>query len=433
MKLFRRAAEFQSSVRRSGFFRQAVSTYGTQLLMAVLSLVASVIIARALGPGGRGDYAVAMTMGIIGVQLGNLGLQSTNSYFVAKDRALLPTLLANSLSISFLLGGAAAVVLGAVFHFWAKAPVHGRLLWLTLVWIPFGLAYLLVVNLLMGLQEVRLYNTIELTNKVLATVFIVAAVWLGARTPEIIFLLVLLGLTISFFIALRKLKGLSHVRARPSMDLFRKNFELGWKAYLCCFFSFLVIRIDLLMVKSMLGAPAAGYYSIAVTLADCVLLLPVAVGAVLFPKLSALSDDAQKRALTRNVVAGTAVGLFALLLVLGLSAKFVVLMLFGRAFSPATAAFLFLAPGILFLGLETVVAQYLNSCGFPMTIVVVWVSCTILNVALNFWAIPAYGINGASVISSISYLFALLGISWAIYTRQRSLAPAEREVATVTN
>jgi O-antigen/teichoic acid export membrane protein len=414
---------------RLSFFRQTVGTYGTQMAMAALSLASSAIIARALGPAGRGDYAVAMAIGLLGIQLGTLGLNSTNSYLLAKDRTLLPPLLANSLLASFLVGGAGAVVLGGVMDFSAQAPIHGRLLWLAVLRIPFGIAYLLVVNLFMGLLEVRLYNTIELVNKTLVTALIVATVWLGARTPEMMLLVLLFGMIISFIFALGKLNRFFATHSRPSMTLFRENFPLGWKAYLCSLFSFLVIRIDLLMVKFFLGATAAGYYSIAGNSADFLLLLPAAVSTVLFPKLSSMSHDTEKRALALKAVGGTGLGLLPLLLVIGMSANFVIVRLFGKAFAPATPALLLLLPGILFLSLETVLVQYLNSCGFPRSVVAIWILSAAFNILANLWAIPAYGINGASVVSSVSYFGVLLGVTWVAYSRPRTPSPAGQSAA----
>jgi O-antigen/teichoic acid export membrane protein len=405
-------------LRGSRFFRQAAATYGTQLLMAVFGLASTIIVARALGPAGRGEYAVAVAIGAIGVQLFNLGLPSANSYFVARDRTLLPSLLANALCASFLFGAAAALAVGVELLLWGRAPLHGPLLWFSVLWIPVGLAYLLTVNLLMGLLEVRLYNIVELLNRALATALVIGAVLLGARTPAEVFLPVLLGMIFGFGIALLAVKKFVQGRASLSFDLFRRNFHLGWKAYLSCLFCFLLIRIDLLMVKSMQGSTAAGYYSISGSVADYLFLLPVAVGTILFPKLSGMLNDEQKRALTVKAVVGTGLGLLALLVTLGLSASWVVPFLFGRAFAPAVPPILLLLPGILFMGLQVVMVQYVNSRGFPVSVVVLWVLTTVLNIGANLWTIPRYGINGAAVVSSISYLLVLLGVIWITWTKK---------------
>src|SRR5262249_16720250 len=186
-----------------------------------------------------------------------------------------------------------------------------------------------------------------------------------------------------------------------------------------CLFGFLVIRIDLLMVRYMLGERATGIYSVAGNLGDFILMLPIAIATLLFPKLSAIQDEGQKRLLTVRATAATGVALIAILLVLGVSVRLVVVLLFGQAFAPASTAVLFLAPGILFLGLEGVLVQYLNSCGFPVSVVVFWIVSTFLNVALNLWAIPAYGINGAAAVSSFSYLLMLVGVAWMTHRRWR--------------
>ena len=62
-----------------------METYATRILLIGIGLVSAVIVARLLGPQGRGIYAVAAATGALGVQFGNLGLHTSNIYFVARD------------------------------------------------------------------------------------------------------------------------------------------------------------------------------------------------------------------------------------------------------------------------------------------------------------------------------------------------------------
>src|SRR5262249_19148240 len=98
---------------------------------------------------------------------------------------------------------------------------------------------------------------------------------------------------------------------------------------------------------------------------------------------------------------------------------------FGGNFLPAVPAFAWLMPGIYFLGIETVMVQLLNSDGFPPIIVAAWIADTIVNVALNFWAIPRFGITGASAVSSVCYFLMFLIVSGVVWKRNyaRHLAP----------
>jgi O-antigen/teichoic acid export membrane protein len=405
----------------SDFVRKVAEAYATQIILLGLSLLTSITVARTLGPEGRGLYAIAMAIGAIGVQLGNLGLHASNTYYVAKDRSLLPGLLGNSLVVSLGLGGGIGFLGCLIFSFWHHiAPVEGPLLWLGLAWIPIGLAFLLVENLLLGLQDVRSYNKVELLNRALALVLLCAVILRHRTTPETVFLAMLSSITFSTVWTITRVLRASDRLPRPSAQILAAHFRLGIKAYLISLFGFLLLRIDLFMVKYMLGAEQAGYYSIASTMADYVLMLPSVIGLILFPRLSSLKDHAEKFRQANKAAKGTALTLLPLLAFAGIAAKPVVAILFGKAFLPAAFAFLWLIPGILAMGVETTLVQFLNSLGYPVAIVWLWFSATVLNVMLNLWLIPAFGIVGASVASSICYSLVFLAVLAVVRGNRRS-------------
>lgn len=58
----------------SDFVRKVAETFATGAFLRAIGLMTSVIVTRALGPEGRGLYGVAVTVGAIGVQFGNMGL-----------------------------------------------------------------------------------------------------------------------------------------------------------------------------------------------------------------------------------------------------------------------------------------------------------------------------------------------------------------------
>jgi len=157
------------------------------------------------------------------------------------------------------------------------------------------------------------------------------------------------------------------------------------------------------MVKYLIGAKLAGYYSISETMAENVLTLPVVVGTILFPKLSEMVREEEKLHLTKKAALVTAVLMLPMMVIASVFAKPLVHLAFGEAFLPAVPAFVWLMPGTFFLGIEIVIVQYLNSLGFPKVIVSAWLLVTLLNVGINLWAIPAYRITGAAIVSTVSY------------------------------
>ncbi len=404
--------------------RSVLETYATRVLVLAVTFATAVVIARELGPTGRGFYAVAATLGAIGVQFGNLGLHASNIYHVAKDRALLPALIGNTLAVVF-----AACVFTALsgigLIFWPNlSPVHGTLLLLALASVPVGLAYMLTQGLLLGVNEVRAYNKIECSGKFIALVLICVPALVHRGTVELLFGMTLSSVMLSFLWALLRLRRISMEPPELSLAVFRRSISTGINAYMILFFGFLVLRIDLLMVKYMLGATEAGYYSISQVLAENTMMFPVVVGLLLFPKLSATKEKEEKVRLANKAILVTAALMLPVVVIAALAAAPIISIAFGRNFLPAVAPFVWLMPGTYFLGIETVMVQLLNSEGFPPIIVAAWIADTIVNVAVNFWAIPRYGITGASAVSSVCYFLIFLIVSAVVWKRNYARHPA---------
>jgi len=422
------APGFFQRLAKSAFFGKVAETYVTQISLIAIGMVTTVCVARMLGPEGRGLLAVAIALSGLGVQFGNLGLNASNTYYVAKDRSLLPQLLGNTLAISLGLVGVSAFITYLVFYGRPQwAPVHGNLLILALAWVPFGLAYMLLQNLLLGVQEVRAYNKIELVSKLLVLVFIGLILLSGLVSPVMMFLAFFAALLISFVWAFWRLYDLLDQPLAVSAALFGSNVRLGIKAYLICLFYFIVLKSDILLIKYFAGAVDAGYYSVATAVSGYLATLPTVVAAILFPTLSAMTKVEEKLRMAKRATIGTGALLGLLLLVASFSAKLIVRILFGKAFLPAATAFIWLAPGAFFLGIEAVIVQFLNSFGYPKSVVGVWFAVVLLNLGANVIAIPRYGIAGAAAVSSFSYLVVLLAILGLVrgHSSKGSPVPAE--------
>jgi O-antigen/teichoic acid export membrane protein len=404
--------------------RNILETYGTRVVIIAVTFATAVVIARVLGPTGRGFYAVATTLGAIGVQFSNFGLHASNTYYVAKDRALLPALIGNTL-VAILAACVVTALSGIGFALWPKlSPLHGSLLLLALASVPVSLGYMLAQGLLLGVNEVRAYNQIEFGGKFIALALICLLAVVRSRTVEVLYGATLFSIMLTFLWAFLRLRRVSTQPPAPSWTVFRQSIRVGVNAYVIAFFGFLLLRIDLLMVKYMMGPTEAGYYSISQVLAENTMLFPVVIGMLLFPKLSSIRDREEKFRIANKAVLVTAALMLPAVIVAALAAAPIISLAFGPKFLPAVAPFVWLMPGSYFLGLETVMVQLLNSEGFPPIIVVAWIVDTIINVAVNFWAIPHYGITGASIVSSVCYFLMFVIISAVVWKRFYASQPA---------
>ena len=395
-------------IKRSEFVHHVIETFVTRILMIVIGLLTSVVVTRLLGPEGRGLFAVATTISAIGVQFGNLGLHASNTYYVARDRSALPALTGNTLFTSFLMGGMGAAIAYAIFSAWPNiSPIKGLLLVISLIWIPFGLAYALLQNLLLGINKVRAYNKIDLVSKTLTLAAIIALAIQGTVSPESVLSVSLILLVATFAWCLWHLWTEFREFPTPSLPLFLTSFQYGFKAYLAAFLSAMIFRIDVLMINHMIGEEQTGYYSVATGLCNLLYILPVVVGTILFPKLSSSDDQASRWSLTfKTACVVGAVMLFAsvMLVLLG---KYVIIFLYGNKFRASYLPFVIMLPGVLVWSVESIFRKFLNTDpekGFRIEIVYIWSIVIPMNIVLNFILIPRIGTVGAAIASTASFL-----------------------------
>jgi len=393
----------------SDFVRKVAETFLARIALVAIGLITSVMIARALGPEGRGLQATLAAVVAIGAQLGNFGLHSANTYYVARDKSLLPVLLGNTLLLSLVSGALVALAGWLVLTIRPSlAPLPSGLLALAFVTVPLSLAYMLLQNLLLGIGEVRAFNLIEVASRLAMIVLLAALV--VARSVSVAAIAVLgIVLAIAGVAAvIVRLRPHISCRIRVSLVLMREHFVYGFRAYIGALFAFTVLRADIVIAKLLLGAEATGQYSIAVSMADLVYMLPVAAGTIAFPRLTATQDPAERWAKALSVTKYIGLVMVALAVLAALLVRPAVELLYGDAFLPSVPAFLWLLPGVVMLGVNTILMNYFASIGNPS--VVIWSPAVAsgLNIALNVILMPRIGISGAAIASSVAYGLMLL-------------------------
>ncbi|HEX7241528.1 MAG TPA: oligosaccharide flippase family protein [Longimicrobiaceae bacterium] len=405
------AERWGERVRRLGgsrFARQVGETLGTRVFLLGLSVATNVLLARALGPAGRGYHAVATAVTAMGVQAANLGLHSSNTYSAARDPSAVPHLFANSLLVGFGGGGAAAAAAFAFFLLRPDlAPVYGWVAVLGLAAVPFALTYLLLQSLLLGMHEVRAYNGIDAAVSVVSAALVVGLVAAGRVSVTALMACALAVSVVSFGWAAarvqRNVLSGPHEPERPSWPLFRTTLRYGSKAYLAALFAYLAQRADVFMLTRMLGSEETGYYAAAVSVAAVASVFPSVIGTILFPRLSSTADAAERWRFTLRVLGIAVAGMAVVAAGVVLLAPRVVLLLFGEAFMPAVAPLRWLMPGVLVLSANSILMNYFASIGMPRITVLSPALATVVNVGLNLALIPRLGITGAALASVAAY------------------------------
>jgi len=388
-------------------------TFLTHLLIFGLGIATTVILARVLGPTGKGIYALIILISEIMLKLGSLGIEASNIYFTGRKRYEIKNIVSNSLIITFFIGIVLILFFFGIFHlpifksFLNLNQIKPLHLWLAVLITPFSLIFGFLLSIFLGREEIVKYNKINIFKSVLGVIAI------------IIFLLVLkqgiFGAVVSYVIViivsvmfvLFLVRRITEIKILLNKSLLKEQVKYGLKAYFGNLTQFLNYRLDMFLVAIFLSPAEVGFYSIAVVLAEQLWMLPSAIATVLFPRVSSIKSS-EANNLTPQITRNVFLIMFILSLILASLTKPLIKILFGLEFLPSLAPLLILLPGIIALsGAKTLTAD-LAGRGKPQFGTYASIISLAINIPLNLLLIPKWGISGAAFASSIAYIVATI-------------------------
>ena len=380
-------------------------TLGAKVAVLLVGTLSTVVVARALGPAGRGTVAVAYAMTLMLVQFGSLGLVAANPYFTAREPEARGRIVANSIWLALGLG-AVLVAVGLAVKAWLPGLVEGvgtAELAVALAGVPAALAMFFLQSVLLGEGRMVAYNAVELGQGLVTLLALVVGLWvldLGVLGALGIMVAGLFGSALVYLILLRG--DLS--RLRPDPGLAREMLRYGFRIYVAALLAFLVIRVDLLLVNAYLGTAQAGLYSVVAAIGEGVVLLPTVVGLNLFPRVARSGGHELSAEVFRSMAVVFGSFCLASIPLAGPAIR----LLFGSGFAPAVELYYWLLPGLFSLGMLTILSHHFAGRGFPLEAVVVWVIGLGVNLAINVAFLANEGVYVAALASSVAYTLLLL-------------------------
>lgn len=400
---------------QASFSRHVLWTLATRLLMIVNSVVAGVIVARWLGAQGVGELAVINVAVTTIVQLGSLGLPSSNTYFIAKDQAHFRPAATNSLLFALAIGSLLAITLSLLASFrpaWFGF-VSPDLIRIASVSIPFQLLTLIGLNILLAVGKIREFNLLDLLGQSFVLInAVVVLVLLRQRLDGLVKLntltSILAGVVVGALLVASGKKVLGS-QWRADAALLRRMIAYGLKFHISILAGAIIFRADLFVVNYFRGSAEAGVYSVATQFSLLLMLLPGVIATLLFPRVTAEQDARGET--TSAITRQTAIIMF-LCCVATVPVSFVLPWVYGPAFSAVTVLLLVLLPGVYLVGLESVLVQHFNALGLPRRIPIYWLVTLVINLVLVFTLVPRLGAQGAAIASTVSYALIFCLVAW---------------------
>ncbi|HXM30489.1 MAG TPA: oligosaccharide flippase family protein [Chthoniobacterales bacterium] len=399
-------------------------TLGSRVAILLLSLISSILLARMLGPEGRGLFALVLLLPELATSLASLGFDQAYVVYAGltpeRRRALVwqSGCLAAAVGSVVAIGCIVFLAIGAPgFHFLQKGPFWLYVLALTTV--PARLLLTYWGGIVRGMNRILLMNFVDVGTKFVSVSLILAIVgWLRFDVPGAVsvdFALIIGKLIV--FVALLVWLG---QWGRPSFDLglWKRTARFALPAYGATIAGYLNYRVDQFIIGALLAPQELAFYVIAVDIAEQLWILTGAVAGPLLPHLTNVPDrdPAVAATVARHVMIWTG----GACLIVFLLADLAIRVLYSSAFSPAVGPLRWLLPGILTLSIgKTVVAELVAREKIHYTL---WagIGAVVANIVGNLVLIPRMGISGAALASSISYSVLGLIVTW-YYLRETDL------------
>ncbi|MBC7220188.1 flippase [Candidatus Bipolaricaulota bacterium] len=395
------------------FVRGTTVTFGSGVLNLLVGVGTSVILARVLGPEGRGIYALAALLPSLIVTFGNLGIGPATVYYVARGEFRRQEILGNNVLLSLGVGGIGILTGLIVILFFREIVFPGVLpgyLLLALALVPVEVFFSYVRYVLLGAQRIKEFNYVQIAQSVLFLGFIaLALLGLKAEVTGAILAGLITWLVVDALVFRLAKTVAGGIDLKPNASYMKRTTTYGVQAHLSNILGFLNYRVDMFLVNGFLGPVAVGLYAVGVGLVEKLWMISQAASTVLFPRVAAETDEQRRREFTplvaRTVLWTTALGALALALL----SRWIVLLLYSEAFLPAVGALQALLVGIVALSAGRVLSNDIAGRGRPGLNIYTGVAAVATNVILNIIWIPRYGIAGAAWASTASYTLSFLG------------------------
>ena len=410
---------------RGIFVKNTTITFATSVLNLILGIGTSIIIARILGPEGKGIYSLTVLLPLLIVTFINFGVGPATIYYAAKKHFSYSDIFGNNILLSIFIGFA-GVIIGLIitlfFHQNVFPNIPQKYLLFSLLLIPLTLFFSYIRSILLGVQRIKEFNIISLIHSILFLLFIIIFLWglkigiIGALTATMLSWF-LVNLFLFFWV--KKVTG--EISFRINYSYIKKGIFYGIQAHVGNILGFLNYRIDMLLVNWFLGPISVGFYSIGVGLVEKLWLVSQAASTVLFPRVAAESEEKKRVEFTplvaRTVLWLTTIGAFIIYFL----SRWIVVLLYSETFLPSILPLQILLPGIIALSVARVLANDNAGRGKVMLNNYAGLITVSTNVILNILWIPRYGIAGAALASTISYGFTLIAQIF-IYCKLREVS-----------
>jgi len=389
--------------------QKIVRTFSTQIGCQIIAILAGVVVARTIGPSGKGFASYASTaVNLVAVFFFGFA----DSIFFQFGKQKHPARNVHAATIKIL--SIALLVLVPIFIVIAVLVPSQRPLAAAAVVLPFALYAQMATPFLLVRDNILLTNIRAFTQSLGTAVFTIPLLLfahLGLAAVVGIWILFYIVSAIQSAIGVRTILANSPPPDKTTKSLVPEQLHFGMRAAGASVAGYCNVRVNIVIVSVMLSTTALGWYTLAIA---CGEMLWQVSRALLWPALGRIGGDPFQESarlvarLTRNtllIVGGLSVIAFV-------AGPWLIEHVYGKAFAPAGDALRWILPGLAAYAIEAALTQFIMlQLIRPVTLIWIQSVATILCAGLTIISIHTFGIIAAAASTSITYLLVTLALA----------------------
>lgn len=390
-------------------------------LSKILAYIYRILIARIFGPEVYGAFSISIMIVGLFCAFSSFGLvegllKYVSFYNGKKDTSRIQQIIRFSLTFSIISSVVSALLMFSLSNFIATVFFHDASLAyffkLFSIAVPFSVIVQLLLSIIRAFEKIGWYsfilNIVQNISRVLSLVILIL-IWHNSGSVAVSYLISIFAmLVVSFYVCK---KELSKFFLKPLKTAQKTNnilISYSWPLLFSSLVMLLFGWIDTFSVAYYYGTKSAGIYNAALPIAMLLSFVPFLFVQLFFPVINkeyAKNNLETIRQLSKQIGKWIFIINLPILLIFTLFPGVIINLLFGADYLGAELSLIILSFGFFFMAQAELSLHLINTVGKSKLSFIDILLASLLNIILNITFIPIYGISGAALATSISYLF----------------------------
>ena len=405
--------------QRSTLFNIMTSLF-TKFFLLFGGFIVSVITARLLGPEGKGIITAVFVFPTLIISFADMGIRQSTAYFIGQNKYRLSEVI-SSIAFLWIITSLGSIIIVLIYYSIVMSNSYSwTILLIATSSIPLKLIEQYSRGILLGRNQISIINASEIIRLITNFSAVVLLVWifdLGVVGAAIVNILISLSVAVYYMYYISKY---GKFEFKPIGDIPKQLIFKGFSFAIALFIINLNYKVDIMILERMVNSSQVGIYSIGVIFSELLWQIPSAVGMVLFAKSASTKSHLSSVERSTRVLRIVLPIILIVSLFIALMAPLVIRIFYGVEFVGASNVLRILLPGVFFITISKILHPDLSARGYPLYALKIFSISLIINIVFNLILIPYYGIYGAGISTSISYMIAGLGYGY-IYAKKEKI------------